>query len=186
MAALYFAPWGLGLLALVPEEPLSGQLWRLISYPLVHLSFAHLMWDASAFLLLGAIAESEGRLRYGILLVTAALLPALALRAATGGSVGLAGSSGLDSALFAYISTGLLVKAEAKPPLRIAGGLLLFAISLKVAVEWATKGAVFAHLPGPASPAPIHACAMLAGVTLALFFDEAPCCKGSQGGKITQ
>ncbi len=169
MAALNFAPWGLGLLALVPQEPLSSQFWRLITYPLVHLSFAHLMWDASAFLVLGAIAESEGRLRYGILLVSAALLPALALRAATGGSVGLAGSSGLDSALFACLAAGVIFKREAKPAFRLAGALLLAAIVIKVATEMRTGEALFAPFPGSSSPALFHACAILTGILFSLF-----------------
>jgi membrane associated rhomboid family serine protease len=169
MAALDFAPRGLGLLALVPQEPLSSQFWRLITYPLVHLSLAHLIWDASAFLVLGAITESEGRRRYGTLLVLAALLPALALRAATHGSAGLAGSSGLDSALFSCLAAGLIFRREAKLVFRLAGALLLAAIVIKVATEMIAGEPLFAPFPGSSSPALFHACSILTGVLFSLF-----------------
>ena len=46
----------------------KGQWWRVATYPLVHLSWYHLLLDGGAFLLLyGGLVEPRGRIRGAIL-----------------------------------------------------------------------------------------------------------------------
>lgn len=87
----------------LPEAVAGGQWWRVITYPLVHLSWYHLLLDAGGFLLLLFCLEEKRKLvktiyivgaGAGTLLLASVLDPLLAQR-------GLCGLSGIAHGLMA-------------------------------------------------------------------------------------
>ncbi len=171
MAALQFSKGAGPFLALPGSGAFPDEPWRLFTYVLVHLNFGHFAWDAAAFLLLGTIVEMEGRPRYAALLIAAAFVPGLVFLATNPHSAGIQGSSGLDSALFAFIGAALLLKHEARPAARMTGALLLAAITAKAAFEFFTGATLFAPVAGTASPALFHAASILTGALFAIPFE---------------
>ena len=97
-------------LLFLPEAAAQGQWWRVITFPLVHLSWYHFLLDASGFLLLlGCLEEKRGfpRALYiggsgaGALLLALALNPAVIQQ-------GLSGLSGVAHGLMAIAALEML------------------------------------------------------------------------------
>lgn len=76
---VHFVP-GLSTLLIYDRAAIShGELWRLLTGNLVHLSDAHLAGDVSAFLIAGAIIEQRGYRHFMTLCVSAAALIGVAI-----------------------------------------------------------------------------------------------------------
>lgn len=110
--------WGqvrTGLLYL-PDAVESGQWWRAVTYPLVHLSWYHLILDAGGFLLLLSCLE-EKRPWARILLMAGAGAGGLALTLALDPFVyegGLSGLSGIAHGLMAITALEMLGHSNQK------------------------------------------------------------------------
>jgi hypothetical protein len=52
----------------LPARVASGEWWRVVTHPFVHVSWYHLLLDASAFILYQGLAKTNGHLRIGYLL----------------------------------------------------------------------------------------------------------------------
>lgn len=97
-------------LIFVPEAVSSGQWWRTVTYPLVHLSWYHLLLDAGGFLLLLHCLE-EKRAWARMLLMAGAGAGSLALTLALDPFVfegGLSGLSGIAHGLMAITALEML------------------------------------------------------------------------------
>lgn len=124
-----------------PDALAGGQWWRLLTYPLVHLSIYHLLLDAGAFLILlhGLNEKRLGpRLFYCLCASTGSLLlswfwsPQMA-------KFGLAGLSGLAHGLLAISALELM----RIPNMRRWGALSLGVVVLKSGYELVTGTVVF-------------------------------------------
>lgn len=118
----------------------AGEWWRLLSWPLVHVSRYHLLLDGAAFLLLYAGLE-ERRPARRLLLFAACALGSLLLPLALAPQIhqlGLCGLSGVAHGLAAISALEMLRHRSQQA----VGWILLGGLLLKVAWELAT-GAVF-------------------------------------------
>lgn len=126
----------------------AGELWRIVTCPLAHVSIYHLFMDASAFLLLYAGLEEKktfGRLSLTLGCGIGSLLFPL-IFSRTIGSVGLSGLSGIAHGLMAVTSMELMKNHERGSTL-FRTGLVVFAVVLvKSIVEAWTGEVVFSAL----------------------------------------
>ncbi len=131
-------------LIFAPEAVASGEWWRLLTWPFVHVSPYHLLLDGIAFLLLySGLNDPRSVGRIFQLLASAAgslLLPLwLAPEIYT---LGLCGLSGVAHGLFAVTALELATDNKKDTFLKKAGILLLIGVLLKCTVEMAA-GQVF-------------------------------------------
>jgi rhomboid family GlyGly-CTERM serine protease len=87
---------------------MQGELWRLFTGHLSHWSLDHLQWDLASFVLLGAIAERNGRTRFIALVAASALAISIGLLVAQPDLDFYRGLSGVDSALFVLVCASAL------------------------------------------------------------------------------
>jgi rhomboid family GlyGly-CTERM serine protease len=80
-----------------------GELWRLVTGNLVHLSPAHLCFDLAAFFIAGAIIEVRGYSRFPVLCLTAATFIGIVLYCVEPAMYYYAGLSGVAMAAVAYL-----------------------------------------------------------------------------------
>ncbi len=81
----------------------AGEWWRLLSYPLAHLSWYHLLLDAGAFYLLyTGLGEMPKLRKILILMICSSASLVFAVYLGTAQAFGLAGLSGLDHGLMAF------------------------------------------------------------------------------------
>lgn len=147
-----------------PDAVATGEAWRVLTHPFVHLSTYHLLLDATAFLGLAAMLESRSawrRILITPLCVAGALLGAWLTGQADGGYAGLSGAA---HGLFAYVCISLY---RAGTPEALWGLILLLA---KCLLEMLLGGNVLQmfHLGFVGTPVPAcHAGGALAGVLAA-------------------
>lgn len=139
-----------------PEAVGNGQWWRVLTFPLVHLSWYHLLMDGGAFLLLYHCLEENRfvcRLGYvigagsGSLLLALVLEPSMAFR-------GLCGLSGIAHGLMAAAALDMIKRDDH----RFLGLLSLVVVVLKSAWELWTGQVVFASLHLGDYGTPLVAC----------------------------
>ena len=150
--------WGevrTGLLFL-PEPVTSGQWWRVVTYPLVHLSWYHLLLDAGGFLLLFSCLEERrffAKAIYiigpsaGSLALACLMNPAMDLR-------GLSGLSGIAHGLMAVTAMEMLRHRSQ----RFWGVVCLSAVVAKSAYELWTGHVVFEFMHMGLCGTPLAAC----------------------------
>jgi rhomboid family GlyGly-CTERM serine protease len=150
----------------------SGQWWRIITYPLVHLSFYHLLLDAGGFLLLFSCLEEKRllpRMFYligpgaGALLLSSTLDPSISQR-------GLSGLSGIAHGLMAISAVEMLRHDEQ----RAWGILSLTVVSVKSAYElWSGRVVFeFMHMGLCGTPlAAAHAGGVMGGLLILLVIN---------------
>lgn len=127
-----------------PNAILAGQWWRLLSWPLVHVSSYHLLLDGSAFLLLlHGLEENSFRWRCGYVLLSAIGSLALPILLAPNlAQTGLCGLSGPAHGLALVSALELIVAGQENQGRRNLGWLLLGGLLAKAGWElW--QGQVF-------------------------------------------
>ncbi|PNU18966.1 rhombosortase [Geothermobacter hydrogeniphilus] len=167
----------LGLLANRPTTQLmfdpaavaAGQWWRLLSWPLVHVSRYHLLLDGSAFLLLlsGLREESFFRRSGYVLLAAAGSLAVPLLLAPELSRTGLCGLSGIAHGLAAVSALELIQSTERDPAAGRLGWLLLAGLLIKTGWELGQGQVIFAdwHLGSVGHPiVSTHAGGFLGGI----------------------
>jgi rhomboid family GlyGly-CTERM serine protease len=152
-----------------PTAVVNGQWWRLLTWPLVHVSRYHLLLDGVAFLLLlHGLDEPHPAKRISLTFFSAAgslLLPLAST--ATLGQTGLCGLSGIAHGLAAVSALEMIGAETNKPELRKIGILLLTGLLLKSGVELWTGQVLFASLHFGSVGIPVvetHAGGILGGV----------------------
>lgn len=161
-----------GLFAFSPAAVKAGEWWRIVTHPLVHVSWYHFLLDAAAFLILyhGLPVEKPWQ-RLGCVAASAAgsLLVAQWLSPDLVDIHGLCGLSGVDHGLMLF---SLLDTVAARREDRLTCWLAilgLLAILGKVVFELSTGAAFFASAHFGLLGIPIVAC-HLGGVLAALLF----------------
>jgi rhomboid family GlyGly-CTERM serine protease len=152
-------------LVFFPAQVVAGEWWRILTFPLVHVSWYHLILDAGAFLFLfHGLMETSAIKRLGIVAACAAgsLGFALLTSPLTGGLCGL---SGIAHGLMA-VSAIELMQTKGKT-LQHTGLACLLIVVLKGLVEALSGQVLFEnlHLGDVASPVAVcHAGGLLGGL----------------------
>jgi rhomboid family GlyGly-CTERM serine protease len=139
-----------------PQAVVQGQWWRVLTYPLVHLSWYHFLLDGGAFLLLFHSLEDQ-KLRHRLAYVAGAGICSLCLALVLEPSIaqrGLCGLSGIAHGLMAV--TGLEMMAADR--YRFPGLLTLLAVVIKSAWELWTGQVFFADMHFGDYGTPLLAC----------------------------
>lgn len=104
----------------------SGELWRLVTGHLAHVSFEHFAWDVAAFVIAGIVcARLAPSLAWKTIAASAAAVPAV-LWALSPKLELYRGLSGIDSALFAAAAVWIGADALARRD-RVEAGLVALA-----------------------------------------------------------
>ena len=130
----------------VRPTPGRGEFWRLFTAHLAHYGVDHLTWDVAALLILGPMAEAEGRRVFASVLVGAALLIGVGVWAWQPQLTSYRGLSGLDSAVYGLVCARLVGTGwKERHGFSLAlGALALAGFALKCGAELATNTTVFA------------------------------------------
>lgn len=156
----------------------DGEPWRWLTGHWVHASGDHLLWDVSAFVLLGVPCAAASRACFFACVPLAALsIPGLLFTTCPqlGSYCGL---SGIDSALFGLLVAMLLARAVAGRDtlLAVIAALLAAAFVGKFVWEAASSTTLFVDTSAlRATPQPLaHAAGFVVGVGVALALAGAP------------
>jgi rhomboid family GlyGly-CTERM serine protease len=171
----------------VPALVQTGQWWRVLTHPFVHVSFYHLLLDASAFFLVySGLEEKSWITRVGYVVASAAgSLVVSLLCSPQVASVGLCGLSGIAHGLLA-ISALEMMRSNDKVIAR--AGWVTFAIIIGKATIEAITGSVvfdFLHFGNVGTPIAVgHAGGVVGALALEIVrsargqcrdFKELPC-----------
>ncbi len=155
-------------LIFLPDRVAAGEWWRVFTHWFVHVSWYHLLLDASAFLMLyqGLIGRSVfARMGYVLACGTGSLLASL-WSSPIIQTHGLCGLSGIAHGLMA-VSALDQMKATTDKTLRRAGAATFIIVVAKSIIEAATGRIVFESLHFGALGSPVavcHAGGVLAGL----------------------
>lgn len=152
----------------------QGELWRAFTGHFAHWNFDHLLWDLSAFLLLGTICERQSRTRFvqcvvGTIVATSLLMYAFLPEIPT-----YRGLSGIDTGLFTMLGVSILLDARRDNDRQTQWATALLASGLlgKLIYEITTCATIFVN-HSEASFIPIAAAHLLGAIIgIAVGFGE--------------
>lgn len=164
-AAIVFGNLTLEALLVYHREAISnGELWRVVTGNLVHLSRPHVLRDLVPFVLAGGVLEAASRRRFALLCLASAAVIGAVLYLAHPEVLVYGGLSGVVTAAFVYLS---LVGLCRQPAYRWLYITILAAAAGKIAAEMALAPPP-AATPGDFVPLPeVHA---LGAATALLLF----------------
>lgn len=143
-------------LVFMPNDAFNGEWWRYITHPFVHLSWYHLMLDASAFFILySGLAEQAVMIRLFYALISGAFSLSFAVWFAPETRIyGLCGLSGIAHGLMAISSLEMMKEKETFQ----VGLISLIALIAKSIYEGMTGKVFFEFLYFGLCGTPIIAC----------------------------
>lgn len=142
-------------LIFLPSAVASGEFWRLVTHPFAHVSWYHLMLDASAFMVLYGMLRQGALGRFAHVVVCGAIsLGTACLLSPDIQSLGLCGLSGIAHGLMTVVSMDMIRDKQD----RLLGILSLCAVILKSLVEMMTGQVLFASLHHGLCGIPVAAC----------------------------
>lgn len=153
-----------------PDSVQSGQWWRLLTHPFVHLSWYHLLLDAGAFFLLYREIRAK-RMREKLFYVVTCGIVSLCVATIASPLIetrGLTGLSGIAHGLMAVSALEMIREQEDR-----RFGLICFLIVLSKSIYEALNGRVlfeFMHIGMCGTPVAVsHAGGVLGGIMAFLF-----------------
>jgi rhomboid family GlyGly-CTERM serine protease len=142
----------------------GGQLWRLLTGHWTHFSADHLRWNVVAFAILGAALERNGRRRFLVTALGAALLLPPALWLVHPELIRYRGLSGIDSALYGALAIQLV---RGRPDRRRwaspLAALVLLALLAKAGIELVFSTTLFVDA-GDSGFAPVPLVHLVGGI----------------------
>lgn len=145
--AIYFFPRISIALEYDRRAILAGQVWRSVTCYAVHWSADHLFWDVLMFAVLGCLVERRSRRLMIGLCLTAAMAISLGIGWWREDVAICRGLSGIDTALFTYLSLWTMGHAVAQKDWLsgMGAGVMLMGFSGKVLYESLTGNTLFAN-----------------------------------------
>jgi rhomboid family GlyGly-CTERM serine protease len=141
LVATAFASAGWGADALVSDRRLlGGELWRALTGPLVHATWAHLVRDVALTAIVGIAYEEPLARRWPVLILLGLAVPTLVSLTAGGVSI-YYGLSGLSHALIAA-AVGVELVAR-RGPARLLAAVVAAAMGAKVGYELVSGSPAF-------------------------------------------
>jgi len=121
---------------------INGEFWRLFTGHLVHFNISHLLYDLSAFSLIGWIVESKGYRYFSFLITLMALAIGIFLIVLKTGMAYYGGISGLACGSLIYLA--LLGLGDEKP-WHLLCCLILFIVPIKFFFEGYLGGSILPY-----------------------------------------
>lgn len=122
------------------QAVLHGELWRLISAPLTHISARHLFWNLLVFAVFGGLVENINRCALVTIYVFTALAAGISYLWFVPEMAFYGGLSGQATGLVAYFA---LYKISMCGDRKNLWPLLLVMLLVKISVEWFSGTAIF-------------------------------------------
>lgn len=128
-----------------PHHVVDGQLWRIFTHPFVHVSWYHLLLDATAFFLLYVQLAEQSRIKRTLYVVGCGISSLLAAIFVQGGidSIGYCGLSGIAHGLMAVCALEMIRSVSSNKSVKPVGVLCLGLLIGKCLVEAFTGRMVF-------------------------------------------
>ncbi|MEJ2470874.1 MAG: rhombosortase [Desulfuromonadales bacterium] len=123
----------------------QGQLWRLLTAPLAHLSTSHLVWNLLLFLLFGAMLETCRRRSMILISVLTALTTGIIYLLFVPNLTYYGGLSGLLTGLVAYLA---LIRIDQRENSRSLWIVVLVLLLAKIGVESVINQPLFVATAG--------------------------------------
>jgi rhomboid family GlyGly-CTERM serine protease len=139
-AIAYCSPLLTELLVYDRQAILSGEVWRIVTAPLVHFSASHFFWNALVFAAAGFAITAERYRGFVTVCILAAVLPGVLSLLTLPELERYGGLSGLATGAAAYFC---LCSALTKRKQRFIWVAILICMAAKIAVEAATSSLVF-------------------------------------------
>ena len=158
-----------------PGHVLDGQLWRIFTHPFVHVSWYHLLLDATAFFLLYITLAEPSRAKRTLYVVGCGISSLFFAIVALGSidSIGYCGLSGIGHGLMAVCALEMIRNASSDRSMKLAGVLCLGLLIGKCLVEAFTGRMVFSffHTDLIGSPVALaHGGGVLGGCVMYMVF----------------
>ena len=158
-----------------PQHVFDGQLWRIFTHPFVHVSWYHLLLDATAFFLLYMQLAEQSRTKRTLYVVGCGISSLLAVLVALPGvnSIGYCGLSGIGHGLMAVCALEMIRSASSNKSVKLVGVLCLGLLIGKCLVEAFTGKMVFSffHTDLIGSPVALaHGGGVLGGCVMYMVF----------------
>ena len=157
-----------------PEAMRDGEWWRLLSHPLIHVTWYHLLLDGSAFLMLYQSLLEERLARRMAYVVAAAAGSLILAWTTTPLGAGLCGLSGIAHGLMAVSALELISRYPIESAQARIGFISFGFVICKAALEAATGRMLFGFLDFGLLGQPVavsHAGGIIGGL-FALLFDR--------------
>jgi rhomboid family GlyGly-CTERM serine protease len=172
--AIHASPAATAALQFEREALFHGEFWRMFSGHLTHFGVDHLRWDVIALLAFGSLAEIRSRSRFAVCVVVSAVVISLGVAFFQPQFATYRGLSGIDSALFAFVATDLMLvgRRDGDRLMFGAGALALAGFLAKCLYETATGQTIFVEPSTAFQPVPLaHLAGAVIGV-LVVFLTE--------------
>jgi rhomboid family GlyGly-CTERM serine protease len=146
----------------------DGAPWRLATGNIAHWSWDQLLWDGTAFLLLGLVCAERWRSSFYAALIASALAIPAAVACYAPSVNTYRGLSGIDSALFALAACRIICEERGRTRALVA---IVFALFIaKIVFEIATGSTLFVRnlAPGVAAIPIAHVVGAIVGIFCAL------------------
>ena len=143
--AITLIPGAADLLQYDQEAIAAGQVWRALTGHLTHWDHNQLMWDLMMFVTLGAVVEPRSGWRFTLLCLVSAIGISGGLWWRHPELATYRGLSGIDTALFVYMATELLLSAWRDRRLTpgLVSAALLIGFLAKLGYEMGTGQTLF-------------------------------------------
>lgn len=166
---VYNVPCLSGLLAYDRQAILDGELWRILTAPVVHFSASHLFWDAAVFAAAGVAVNASGFRGLWHVCALGTIIPGLAYLL---GSPDLGRYGGLSGPATGAVAYYCLCQVRQSKNRRIIWLAILAGTGIKIIEETATGALVFAYAQGvPFRVLPsAHFAGLLGAVTVFIWF----------------
>lgn len=153
---------------------MAGQLWRLITSHWVHWSASHLFWDLLLFGITGSLIEKNSRPVFIGIIILSSLFISCFVWFGQPQMMSYRGLSGLDSALFVFLSGWLTIsglKRKDTADVILSGFLFLF-FAGKITYEAITGHSGFVDSANLFIPVPsAHLIGAIAGIIVLLLIE---------------
>ena len=158
------------------DDVLDGEVWRIFTHPFVHVSWYHLLLDASAFFLLYMQLAEQSQTKRTLYVVGCGLTSLLAAIFVLGGmdSIGYCGLSGIGHGLMAVCALEMISSASSNKSIKRTGLLCLGLLIGKCIVEAFTGRMIFSffHTDLIGSPVALaHGGGVLGGCVMYMIFN---------------
>jgi len=158
------------------QHVFDGQLWRIFTHPFVHVSWYHLLLDATAFFLLYMQLAEQSLTKRTLYVAGCGISSLLAALVALGGidSIGYCGLSGIGHGLMAVCALEMIRSASSNKSVKLTGVICLGLLVGKCLVEAFTGKMVFSFLHTDLIGSPValaHGGGVLGGCVMYMVFN---------------
>lgn len=143
---VYVLPFLSELFVYDRQAILDGELWRIVTAPLVHFSMSHLLWNVLAFSAAGWAVETTVPRGLWVVCIFSSITPGLLFLWTSPELIRYGGLSGLATGVVAYLCFCKIMKPSKVKAFWL---LILALIGVKIMIEVITVGPLFVWAETP-------------------------------------